>query len=177
MEIFNDIFFNVTDVLIIIIILTSSITAAFRGFVKELFSIISWIISLIVSIKLFNKFKNVLEEHSSQQLIIDTVAFGFPFITTLLVCGLISSWLSPKFNMSEILFIDKLMGFVFGTFRGTLIVVLLYLGFIYLIGAERKLPDILLQSYSFEYVSNFADILSKIFVNENIVNIEKEKYD
>tara|TARA_B100000989_G_scaffold258407_1_gene208278 strand:+ start:437 stop:979 length:543 start_codon:yes stop_codon:yes gene_type:complete len=166
MEIFNNIYFNIIDILILIIILTSCIVATFRGFIKETFSIISWIFSLFVAFKLFDKFKLELIDYISQKIVIDVIAFSFPFLTTLLVSHLISKWLSPKFNFSEILFLDKVFGFLFGTLRGTLIVILLYLGFLYLIGKEKKLPNLILEAYTYEYLKYTTDALSDFFTEQ-----------
>ena len=166
MEIFNNIYFNIIDILILTIILTSCIVATFRGFIKETFSIISWIFSLFVAFNLFEKFKLELIDYISQKIIIDVIAFSFPFLTTLLISHLISKWLSPKFNFSEILFLDKFFGFLFGALRGTLIVILLYLGFLYLIGKEKKIPDILLEAHTYKHLKNTTDILSNFFIEE-----------
>ena len=178
MEIFNNIYFNIIDILILTIILTSCIVATFRGFIKETFSIISWIFSLFVAFNLFEKFKLALIDYISLKILIDFIAFSFPFLTTLLVSHLISKWLSPKFNFSEILFLDKVFGFLFGALRGTLIVILLYLGFLYLIGKEKKLPDLLLEAHTYKYLKNTSDILSNFFIKEIKVmdnRIKKEK--
>ena len=166
MEIFNNIYFNIIDILILIIILTSCIVATFRGFIKETFSIISWIFSLFVAFNLFEKFKLELIDYISQKIVVDIIAFSFPFLTTLFVSHLISKWLSPKFNFSEILFLDKVFGFLFGTLRGTLIVILLYLGFLYLIGKEKKLPNLILEAYTYEYLKNSTDMLSEFFTEQ-----------
>jgi membrane protein required for colicin V production len=140
--------------------------ATFRGFIKEIFSIISWGFSLFVAFNLFDKFKLELIDYISQKFIIDIIAFSFPFLTTLLISHLISKWLSPKFNFSKILFLDKAFGFIFGALRGTLIVVLLYLGFLYLIGKEKKLPNLLLEAHTYVYLKNTADVLSSFFIDE-----------
>ena len=176
MEIFNTIYFNIIDILILIIILTSCIVATFRGFIKETFSIISWIFSLFVAFNLFEKFKLELIDYISQKIVVDVIAFSFPFLTTLFVSHLISKWLSPKFNFSEILFLDKVFGFLFGTLRGTLIVILLYLGFLYLIGKEKKLPNLILEAYTYEYLKYTTDALSE-FITEQVepMNNEIEK--
>ena len=166
MEIFNNIYFNIIDILILIIILTSCIVATFRGFIKETFSIVSWIFSLFVAFNLFEKFKLELIDYISQKIVVDIIAFSFPFLTTLFVSHLISKWLSPKFNFSEILFLDKVFGFLFGTLRGTLIVILLYLGFLYLIGKEKKLPNLILEAYTYEYLKNSTDMLSEFFTEQ-----------
>ena len=77
MEYFKDIYFNIIDIIVFGIILTSCVVATFRGFVKELFSIISWILSLIVASNFFEKFKFKLLDHISQEIIVDLIAFGF----------------------------------------------------------------------------------------------------
>ena len=178
MEIFNNIYFNIIDILILIIILTSCIVATFRGFIKETFSIVSWVFSLFVAFNLFEKFKLELIDYISQKIIIDVIAFSFPFLTTLFISHLISKWLSPKFNFSEILFIDKVFGFLFGVLRGMLIVILLYLGFLYLIGKEKQLPDLLLEAHTYKYLKITTDFLSDFFIEEiNPTNDQIKKED
>ena len=171
MDVLNNIF-NGIDILIISIILISSIVAAFRGFVKEIFSLFSWIFSIIISFHFFTDLKTILSEYINQKIIIDVIAFGFPFLISLFICHLVTKWLSPKFNTSEILFFDKFIGFIFGSFRGIIIVVLLFLGFKYLIG--ENLPEWLTEAYSFPYLDIIGNILKQILVDENLIDINKE---
>ena len=70
MDVLNNIF-NGIDILIISIILISSIVAAFRGFVKEIFSLFSWVFSIIISFNFFTDFKIILAEYVNQKIIID----------------------------------------------------------------------------------------------------------
>ncbi len=114
MEYFNNLYFNIIDIIVFAVILTSCIVATFRGFVKEIFSIISWIFSLILGFKFYEQFKVQLLEYISQELIVDTIAFGFPFLATLIITSVISSWLSPKFDMTGLLIFDKVFGFIYG---------------------------------------------------------------
>ena len=132
MEYFNNLYFNIIDIIVFGIILTSCIVATFRGFVKEFFSIISWILSLIVAFNFFEKFKLKLLDHISQEIIVDFLAFGFPFLGTLILSSIISSWLSPKFDVNGGLIFDKICWFFFGAFRCFLLILLFYLGFLYL---------------------------------------------
>ena len=168
MEYLNNLYFNIIDIIFFGVILTSCIVATLRGFVKELFSIISWILSLIVAFNFYEKFKVKLLEHISQEIIVDFLAFGFPFLTTLIITNIISSWLSPKFDMKEVIVFDKICGFVFGAFRGLLLIILFYLGFLYLIGNDKKLPNTLLESYSFKYISFSAELLIKVFNKKDL---------
>ena len=160
MEFFENTYFNVIDIIVISIILISCVVAAFRGFVKETFSIVSWLFALIVALQLYERFKLELIDYITQKVIVDIVAFGFPFLTTLFISNLISSWLSPKFSVPGLLIFDKLFGLIFGIFRGLLFVVLLYLGLIYLLGKEKSLPSIIIEAYTFKYVKITSDVLS-----------------
>ena len=45
MDVLNNIF-NGIDIIIVSIILVSCVVAGFRGFIKELFSVLSWILSI-----------------------------------------------------------------------------------------------------------------------------------
>ena len=138
MEYFNNLNFKIIDIIVFGVFITSCIVATFRGFVRELFSIISWILSLIVAFNFFEKFKVKLLDHISQEFIVDFLAFGFPFLGTLILSSIISSWLSPKFDVNGVLIFDKICGFIFGALRGFLLILLFYLGFLYLIGKEKK---------------------------------------
>ena len=153
MEYLNNLYFNIIDIIVFAVILTSCLVATLRGFVKELFSIFSWILSLIIAFNFFEKFKIKLLEHISQEIVVDIIAFGFPFLTALIITNIISSWLSPKFDMKGVLIFDKICGLVFGIVRSFLLIILFYLGFLYLIGNDKKLPNILLESYSFKYIN------------------------
>ena len=169
MEFFDTLYFNIIDILVFAVVLTSCIVATQRGFVKELFSIISWILSLIVAFNLFEKFNTKLSEHISQGIIVDILAFGFPFFATLIISSIISSWLSPKFDVNGMLIFDKICGFVFGAMRGFLLIILFYLGFLYLIGKEKKMPDTLLEAYSYKYINYSSELLIKIFIKKELL--------
>ena len=174
MEYFNNLYFNIIDIIVFGVILTSCIVATLRGFVKELFSIISWILSLIVAFNFFEKFKVKLLDHISQEIIVDFLAFGFPFLGTLILSSIISSWLSPKFDVNGVLIFDKICGFVFGAFRGFLLIILFYLGFLYLIGNNKKLPNTLLDSFAFKYINFSSELLVEIF-NKKELKSDNEK--
>ena len=113
-------------------------------------------------------------DHISQEIIVDLIAFGFPFLGTLILSSIISSWLSPKFELNGILIFDKICGFLFGAFRGFLLIILVYLGFLYLIGKDKKLPDTLLEAYSYKYINFSAKLLIEFF-NHKELKFENDK--
>ena len=174
MEFLNNIYFNIIDLIVISFILISCIVASYRGLVKEVFSMICWLAALMAAFYLHKKFKIELHEYISQKIIIDIVSFGIPFLITLFMSNLISRWLSPKFSLPGLFFFDKIGGFIFGILRGVFFIILLYLGFLYLLGPEKRtpLPNLLLEAKTYNYIKKSADIAVKFFPTE--LNIKDE---
>jgi membrane protein required for colicin V production len=164
MEIWNDIHFNIIDLCVISFIIISCIVASYRGFIKEVFSMICWIAALVTSFHFYEAIKIQLAGIVVNKTILETISFCLPFIITLFVSTLISKWLSPKFTMQGLLIFDKFGGFIFGILRGIFLIILLYLGFIYLLGKERNvpLPNIILEATSYDYIKNTSILLIKL---------------
>ena len=174
MEFLSNIYFNIVDLAVISFILISCIVASYRGFIKEVFSMICWIAALMIAYYLHEKIKIELQEYISQKIIIDIVSFGIPFLITLFISNLISKWLSPKFSLPGLLIFDKVGGFIFGVLRGIFFIVLLYLGFLYLLGKEQR-PNLLLEAKTYNYITKTANLVVKLFPTE--LNYKDETND
>ena len=174
MEFLSNIYFNIVDLVVISFILISCIVASYRGFIKEVFSMICWIAALMTAYYLHEKIKIELQEYINQKVIIDIVSFGIPFLIALFISNLISKWLSPKFSLPGLLFFDKVGGFIFGVLRGIFFIVLLYLGFLYLLGKEQK-PNVLLEAKTYNYITKTANLVVKLFPVE--LNFKDENKD
>ena len=178
MDFFDNIFFNIIDIIVIIFIIISCIIATYRGFVKELFSMICWIGAIIVSFHVYPDLKIEVELYFKNKVIIDTISFLIPFLITLFLSNILAKWLSPKFSMPGILFFDKIGGLFFGALRGFLLIILLYLGYIYLLGKEinSPLPNILLESSTYPYIEKSVSVIRDLFPEElNSLDIVNEK--
>jgi membrane protein required for colicin V production len=162
MEFLSSIYFNIVDLVVISFILISCIVASYRGFIKEVFSMICWIAALMTAYYLHEKIKIELQEYINQKVIIDIVSLGIPFLIALFISNLISKWLSPKFSLPGLLFFDKVGGFIFGVLRGIFFIVLIYLGFLYLLGKEQR-PNILLEAKTYDYITKTANLVVKLF--------------
>ena len=164
MELWNEIYFNIIDLFVISFITISCIVASYRGFIKEVFSMICWIAALVTSFHFYETIRIQLEGIINNKTFLETISFCLPFIITLFVSTLISKWLSPKFTLQGLLIFDKFGGFIFGMLRGIFLIILLYLGFIYLLGKEKNipLPNIILEARSYDYIKNTSILLIKL---------------
>ena len=175
MELWNEIYFNIIDLFVISFITISCIVASYRGFIKEVFSMICWIAALVISFHFYETIRIQFEDIINNKTFLETISFCLPFIITLFVSTLISKWLSPKFTLQGLLIFDKFGGFIFGILRGMFLIILLYLGFIYLLGKEKNipLPNIILEATSYDYIKNTSILLIKLLPLETKI-IEKK---
>ena len=115
---------NWIDASILIITLLSCIFGLWRGLVREIFSLITWIFALLVARRysevlanlLFNSFDNLTMRY--------VAAFALIFIIVMMLGTFLNFLLSKLLVFTGLKFVDRLMGGVFGIARGVIISVI-----------------------------------------------------
>ena len=115
---------NWIDASILIITLLSCIFGLWRGLVREIFSLITWIFALLVARRysevlanlLFNSFDNLTMRY--------VLAFALIFIIVMMLGTFLNFLLSKLLVFTGLKFVDRLMGGVFGIARGVIISVI-----------------------------------------------------
>ncbi|MBZ2187679.1 CvpA family protein [Alcanivorax sp. JB21] len=116
---------NLADGVILFIIAVSALISVRRGFMREAFSLVTWVAAFVVA-RLFGPGLEVMLESS-----IDTpsvrmaVAFGSLFAATLIVGALINHLLGELVRVTGLSGTDRLFGMVFGAVRGMVVVIVL----------------------------------------------------
>lgn len=115
------------DYLIIGIVLVSAVIGLFRGFVKEVVSIITWIVAFLVAIYFTEPASQLLETSIATPSLRKAVAGAGLFVAVLLVGGLINFLIGKLVTKSGLAGTDRTLGGVFGLLRGGALVLLLML--------------------------------------------------
>jgi len=123
------------DLLIAGVVLISLLVGVFRGFIREVLSLVSWGVALWVGWRFFKPASAYLENTISSEPVRQIAAFAFLFIAVLIVLTVASHFLSKLFKLSGIAFIDRLLGAVFGLGRGVLI-----MSIVLILGGATALP-------------------------------------
>jgi membrane protein required for colicin V production len=132
--------FNWVDYIFLIIFFISLLMGLSRGLIKEVLSLLTWIVSIIVASMFthrlatwftgtpqvqsaINNTSNTLGMNSAQPISMVSLAASFIilFIGSMIVCSIIASILSQVGNMPGISILNRLAGTVFGVARGFLI--------------------------------------------------------
>ena len=116
---------NQIDTVIIIVVAISSAFGLWRGLVKELLSLLSWIAALLVARvygePLAGVFVNMIESESIRYV----TAFVLLFVMVIMIGTLINHFVAKLFTVTGLKFLDRLLGVVFGLARGTVIVLVI----------------------------------------------------
>jgi membrane protein required for colicin V production len=111
------------DWLIIAVVILSTLLSLKRGFVKEVLSLLTWVVAFVVAVKFSNQMQLLLVEQVQNDQIRYIVAFISLFIATLVVGALVSFLLSSLIQVTGLSSTDRVLGMLFGFARGSLIVI------------------------------------------------------
>ena len=116
---------NLADGVILFIIAVSALISVRRGFMREAFSLVTWVAAFVVA-RLFGPGLEVMLESSIETPSIRmAVAFGSLFAATLIVGALINHLLGELVRVTGLSGTDRLFGMVFGAVRGMVVVIVL----------------------------------------------------
>ncbi len=115
------------DYLIIGIIVISAGISIVRGFMKEVLSLISWILAFWVAMMFHSHFSTLLAKYISTPSIRLFLAFFTLFAVTLILGALVNHLICQVVEKTGLTGTDRALGVVFGLLRGLAIVTILIL--------------------------------------------------
>ncbi len=118
---------NVTDFIILGIIVLSVIISISRGFIREALSLTTWLIAAYLAFTLSSGLSEKLSGVISSSSIRMIVSFLAIFLLIVIVGAILSFFLGKLISISGLGLIDRILGILFGAARGVLLVALLLL--------------------------------------------------
>lgn len=113
---------STADIVILCLIVLPTIVGVFYGFLNILFSLLSWAVSLGLSIKLVPYFSPLLENYVDTPILRIVLAFVALFILSLLIMSGISYFVVKLLGRTGLTAADRILGLFFGMGLGGLIV-------------------------------------------------------
>lgn len=159
------------DLFVICILLYSAWRASLSGFVYQIFGILAWIGSLIVTLKTPQFFKdtaqNLISLLNYPQLNVFSleITIAITFLISLFLFLLIAKFFVTIFAISTSGFINRTLGFAWGLLRGLLAVILIY---IVLVSYYPKFIDIQHNSLFLPTIESISDRLRSLNIQDFI---------
>ena len=110
------------DFLISGVLVISLFFGTWRGFVKEVISILAWVSSFFISITFVSELSEILLKSLGTHFFSFPLSFFLLFIGTMLFFSLVSFLMSEVLRASGLKGFDKLLGALFGLAKGATIV-------------------------------------------------------
>ena len=125
------------DTLILAVIAISSAFGVWRGFIKEILSLLSWIAALLVSRVYSESLAGLLESLIDNPSVRYVTAFSVLFVLIIMLGTALNHFMSKLLVVTGLKTLDRLLGAVFGVARGTVIVlVVLFILNVFVSGSE-----------------------------------------
>ncbi|MDT8428160.1 MAG: CvpA family protein [Pseudomonadales bacterium] len=112
------------DTVILAIIVISAVFGLWRGLIREVLSIIAWVLAIAVARFYSADLAPVFNTWINSESIRYVLAFALLCIATLLLAGLINHFMAKLISFTGLKSTDKLLGALFGVARGFLIMVI-----------------------------------------------------
>ena len=154
--------FNVTDVAVAALVLTSAFFAFLRGFVREALAIAGWIGAAVVAWYGFPEVEALLRPWVPGETLRWVVAGGGTFLVSVAVFALAIRLLSRSVRNSPLSAVDRALGFLFGAVRGVVVVALLFvLGRSTLWNTPDETPQWLAGAASYTFIEYSAGMVER----------------
>ncbi len=117
------------DVSILMVTAVSCMFGLWRGFVREVLSLLAWIVALLIARVYSDDFAPMLGSWIASEAMRKVFAFAVLFIATLIVGAMLNHLVAKLIAISGLKLTDRLLGGVFGIARGVVILmVFIYFG-------------------------------------------------
>ncbi|HEU0118424.1 MAG TPA: CvpA family protein [Alphaproteobacteria bacterium] len=133
---------NNLDYVVLGIIGLSAIFALFRGFVREVLSLISWILAYFAAVRYHSLLEPFVHRYIKNESLLMPIAATGVFVLTLVLLSLLSTFITGLVRGKALTAVDRSLGFLFGIARGALIICIVYMALVSVFWPElEKTPE------------------------------------
>ena len=115
---------NAADILILVVTSLSCILGLWRGLIKEVLSLATWVAALLAVWLYSESFAAVMPAFIEQPLLRYLTAFLILFLGVMIIGNLLATMLTSMLAIAGLTMMDRMLGGVFGAMRGAVIVCL-----------------------------------------------------
>ena len=116
-------FITLLDGIVVVVVLVSALLAMYRGFLREVLSIASWVAAAAVAVLFYKQAQPTVQLYVPNEQVATAATIAGLFLVTLLIVSWITMKISDFVLDSAFGALDRTFGFLFGAARGLLLLV------------------------------------------------------
>ena len=164
---------NNLDIAILIIVAISALIALGRGLVKEVLSIVGWVMAGVSVIYLLPVLNPFMMKYIESGWMSGVVTASLIIIIFMIIWIYATAGVVGKIRTSKLSGLDRMLGLFFGVVRAFLLVILMYILISWMMPVKSQ-PELLKKSKYFQIAGNFAEPIEKLIPKDTLDAI-KEK--
>ena len=149
----------VFDLIIAALVITSAIYGLYRGLIRELISLIAWVLAFFLAILFSPNFANLLDPTWAGETLRLIFSFSAIFVGVLIVSSFIQFVVRKFLSLVGLGSLDRFLGMVFGIARGVVISTILLVLFKELFPTNSLAENSKVSPYLLAYESLVVDLL------------------
>lgn len=161
------------DILVLATFVISIVCALYRGLVKELLSISSWIIAALAALYGFTYLRPVFSSFIENETAVDLTAAATIALVVLIVLTLINARITKSLRKSALSGLDRTLGFLFGIFRAVLLICVVFL-VAKIPFSDKQIQAAAEKNFSIPYIEKSAAVLEKIIPDSLLEDLNQK---
>ncbi len=149
------------DILVLITVVLSVLFALYRGLVRELLGISSWILAGFAALYSYAPVQPLMGYFIENEKIAGIVGSCIVALIVLVVMTILNAHITGKLRNSSLSGLDRILGFVFGVLRAGLLIALVYIG-ASMILSDHQLKKLEAENVSIPYIQQMAHAVEKV---------------
>ena len=158
--------FGLIDITLLIMVVISVLFALYRGLVRELLGIASWLLAGFAALYSYKPLQPLMNKMIENEVTAGVVGSLIVALIVLVIMTLINAWIAKRLRQSALSGLDRVLGFAFGIGRAGLLAAICYLGCSMFL-PEKKLQEMEEQNMSIPYIQMMAGWLEYV-IPDNI---------
>ena len=164
---------NNLDIFILIIVLISGLIALNRGLIKEVLSIIGWMLSVVAIVTLLPIVQPLVQNFAQGDTFSLVVSAILILIVFFIIWIIITSQIIDKIRSSKLSAIDRILGLFFGIVRAWILIILFNILVGWVMTSDEQ-PQVMKESKYFQMAGDFAEPVEKLLPKDLIEGAQKE---
>lgn len=116
---------SIIDIVIFLTVVASLLIGLYRGFISEIFSLLSWLAALWLAWVFTGFGAELLIPYMDQPAFRAVLSFAAVFVASLVLLSMLSHFIQKFLSFAALVGVDRYLGMFFGIARGVIIVALL----------------------------------------------------